>query len=67
MSAIPVHACAHQVPRLKTYDGAYHMLLQEPCRDEVMNDVQAFIIQICDETGQPMPGPRVSRERASRG
>mmetsp|Transcript_63467 Transcript_63467/g.163331 ORF Transcript_63467/g.163331 Transcript_63467/m.163331 type:complete len:376 (-) Transcript_63467:168-1295(-) len=30
-------------PRLKIYDGAYHQLLNEPNRDEVMNDIAQFI------------------------
>jgi len=30
-------------PRLKIYDGAFHQLLNEPNKDEVMNDIIAFI------------------------
>jgi alpha-beta hydrolase superfamily lysophospholipase len=30
-------------PRLKIYDGAFHQLLNEPNREEVMNDIAHFI------------------------
>jgi len=30
-------------PRLKIYDGAFHQLLQEPNKDEVLNDILLFI------------------------
>uniref|UniRef100_A0A7S1WHM2 Serine aminopeptidase S33 domain-containing protein n=1 Tax=Alexandrium catenella TaxID=2925 RepID=A0A7S1WHM2_ALECA len=30
-------------PRLKIYDGAFHQLLNEPNREEVMNDVVLFV------------------------
>eukprot|EP00747_Dinoflagellata_sp_TGD_P087872 gnl/TRDRNA2_/TRDRNA2_163796_c0_seq1.p1 gnl/TRDRNA2_/TRDRNA2_163796_c0~~gnl/TRDRNA2_/TRDRNA2_163796_c0_seq1.p1 ORF type:complete len:364 (-),score=53.01 gnl/TRDRNA2_/TRDRNA2_163796_c0_seq1:77-1168(-) len=30
-------------PRLKIYDGAFHMLLNEPNKDEVLNDIVNFI------------------------
>ncbi|CAK9108259.1 Arginine--tRNA ligase (Arginyl-tRNA synthetase) (ArgRS) [Durusdinium trenchii] len=30
-------------PVLKVYDGAYHQLLNEPNRDEVVNDIIAFV------------------------
>jgi alpha-beta hydrolase superfamily lysophospholipase len=30
-------------PRLKIYDGAFHQLLQEPNKDEVLNDILMFI------------------------
>eukprot|EP00928_Gymnodinium_smaydae_P024188 TRINITY_DN19654_c0_g1_i1.p1 TRINITY_DN19654_c0_g1~~TRINITY_DN19654_c0_g1_i1.p1 ORF type:complete len:379 (-),score=67.12 TRINITY_DN19654_c0_g1_i1:74-1210(-) len=30
-------------PRLKIYDGAYHQLLQEPNKDEVLNDILLFV------------------------
>jgi len=30
-------------PRLKIYDGAFHQLLNEPNRDEVMNDIILFV------------------------
>jgi alpha-beta hydrolase superfamily lysophospholipase len=36
------------VPRIKLYEGAFHMLMQEPCKDEVFSDIQTFILQICD-------------------
>ncbi|CAE7418791.1 unnamed protein product [Symbiodinium natans] len=32
------------VPRLKIYDGAYHQLLNEPNKDEVMNDIVNFAL-----------------------
>lgn len=32
------------VPRLKIYDGAYHQLLNEPNKDEVMNDIVNFVL-----------------------
>lgn len=31
-------------PVLKVYDGAYHQLLNEPNRDEVVNDIIAFVL-----------------------
>lgn len=30
-------------PRLKIYDGAFHQLLQEPNKDEVLNDILLFV------------------------
>jgi len=30
-------------PRLKIYDGAYHQLLNEPNKDEVVNDILTFV------------------------
>lgn len=30
-------------PRLKIYDGAYHMLLNEPNREEVLRDISLFV------------------------
>jgi len=30
-------------PRLKIYDGAFHQLLQEPNKDEVLNDLLLFV------------------------
>jgi hypothetical protein len=47
-------------PRIKLYDGAFHMLMHEPCKDEVYNDIQTFILQICDAewAGGGMDGPR---------
>jgi len=30
-------------PRLKIYDGAFHQLLNEPNKDEVINDILLFI------------------------
>lgn len=37
-------------PRLKIYDGAYHMLLNEPNREEVLRDICLFVADKC-------PGP----------
>ena len=31
-------------PVLKIYDGAYHQLLNEPNRDEVISDIIAFVL-----------------------
>lgn len=31
-------------PVLKIYDGAYHQLLNEPNRDEVINDIISFVL-----------------------
>lgn len=31
-------------PRMKIYDGAYHMLLNEPNKEEVLNDIVLFIV-----------------------
>lgn len=30
-------------PRLKLYDGAFHQLLNEPNREEVINDIAVFV------------------------
>merc|ERR1712087_812251 len=30
-------------PRLKIYDGAYHQLLNEPNKDEVLNEIVLFV------------------------
>lgn len=32
-----------QYPRLKIYDGAYHQLLNEPNKEEVVNDIVMFV------------------------
>jgi len=32
-----------QYPRLKIYDGAYHQLLNEPNKEEVINDIVMFV------------------------